>query len=569
MAKQLTTEEFIARAKAVHGDRYDYSKVEYVNNSTPVLIICPEHGVFEQRPNNHFNGNGCPKCARAAQSVRQAMSQDVWIERAKRIHHNKFDYSGVVYINNHTPIKIICPIHGEFFQTPANHIIGQGCPTCGVSKHVLTQEEARRRLSIRLFQLPYEVVEPFVYIGDRDTNVTLHCKIHDNTWTTSWHQVIYAGTNLTGGCPGCRTTYSKDVCHKAALQCQFRSEFAEKFEGEYMAALRNGWLDEICGHMIAVGNHYKRCIYAYEFPNVEGKNYVYVGLTDHIPQRDLVHGRKGAVHTFCKKHNVERPKPIQLTDYIDKEKAKEQEGIQLAKYVSKGWIPLNRAKTGSLGGHLANDGFTFEECKARGQRYSKRSEWKREDYPTYYIASKRGWIDKILKQSERFGNAKQKYWTEERIAETALRYESRREFQRNEPSAYARARKMGILDQVCAHMKRLWKPLDYDVEMIKRKIEEYENLSDFIANNKSMYYWLSRHKIKLRDISDKPYKMLPNQGRRGPSKPVHQFTLDGTYVCSYNNARETEAYGFNYKNVSQVCHGEKKSHKGYVFRFEK
>ena len=499
MAK-LTTEEFIKKAREVHGDRYDYSKVEYTNNQTPVEIVCSIHGAFIQRPSNHLRGNGCPQCGHAT-------------------------------------------------------IIAK-------SRALLTQEEARKRISEKLSLLPYELVEPFIYKGDRDTNVTLHCKIHDITWTTSWHQVIYARSKLSGGCSGCRVTYPKEVCHKAALQCQYRSEFAEKFEGEYMAALRNGWLDEICSHMIAVGNHYKRCIYAYEFPNIEGKNYVYVGLTDHIPQRDLVHGRKGAVYTFCKKHNVERPKPIQLTEYIDKEEAKEQEGIELSKYIAKGWIPLNRVKTGSLGGHLANDGFTFEECKARGQRYSKRSEWKREDYPTYYIASKRGWIDKILKQSERFGNAKQSYWTEEQIAETASKYGSRREFRKNEPSAYARAWKMGILDNVCGHMKRLIKPTGYNIETIVKEIEEYDTLTDFIANNQRMFEWLMRHKIKLTDISDKPYKRS-----KGNPKPIQQFTLDGVFVRSYKNARETEEYGFNFKNVSQVCHGKRKSHKGYIFRF--
>ena len=637
MAK-LTTEEFIAKAKAVHGDRYDYSMVEYVNNQTPVNIICPLHGAFEQRPNDHLRGRGCPKCARAAQSVRQAMSQNVWIERAKRIHHNKYDYSKVTYVNNHTPIKIICPVHGEFMQTPASHISGKGCQICGMSKTKLTQEEARMRLSDKLSKFPYEIVEPFTYMGDRNTKMTIHCKIHDYTWTTSWHQIIYAGTNLIGGCPGCRTIYSKDVCHEAALKCKYRSEFAKRFKGEYFAALRNDWLDDICSHMIVVGNHYKRCIYAYEFPNIEGKDYVYVGLTDHIPQRDLVHGRKGAVYTFCKKHNVERPKPIQLTDYIDKEEAKEQEGIQLAIYVSRGWIPLNRVKTGSLGGHLANDGFTFEECKVRGQKYSKRSEWKRKDYPSYYIASKRGWIDKILKRPEKYGNGTVSYWTDERIAETALLYEYPSDFQKNEPVAYQRAYQKGILDKVCRHMKRKWKRLNYDVEMIKRKIEEYDYLSDFIKNNKSMRMWLTNHKINLRELTDKPYREKrekednkkrkqnnkekrekelylrnlstlelikaeiekyetltdfivnnktmrgwltkhkiklcdisdkPYKERKGPSKQVHQFTLDGTYVRSYNNARETEAYGFNYRNVSQVCHGEKKSHKGYVFRFEK
>ena len=563
MAK-LTTEDFIAKAKAVHGDRYDYSRVMYVNNSTPVVIVCPEHGAFEQRPNNHFNGNGCPKCARANQSARQAMSQEVWIERAKRIHQNKYDYSKVAYVNNHTPISIICPIHGEFMQTPANHIKGQGCPICGMSKSKLSQEEAMRRISDKLSIFPYEVVEPFVYKGDRDTEVTIHCKIHDFTWTTSWHQVIYAGTNLTGGCPGCRIIYSKDVCHKAALNCKYRSEFAKKFKGEYFAALRNGWLDEICSHMIVVGNHYKRCIYAYEFPDIEGQNYVYVGLTDHIPQRDLVHGRKGAVYTFCKKHNVERPKPIQLTDYIDKEEAKVQEGIQLAKYVSKGWIPLNRVKTGSLGGHLANDGFTFEECKARGQRYSKRSEWKREDYPTYYIASKRGWIDKILKQSEHFGNSTQSYWTKERIHEKALMFSSRSEFRKNEPAACQRAYKMGLMDMVCAHMQKLTKPTGFTIETIRQEIQKYDTLTDFMAANPRMINWLYKHKIKLTDISDKPYKK-----KTGRPKPVHQFTLDGTYVRSYNNAREAVEFGFNFKLISAVCHGKLKSHKGFIFRFEK
>ncbi|MBR4699500.1 MAG: hypothetical protein IKP16_06090 [Prevotella sp.] len=560
----MTTEEFIAKAKAVHGDRYDYSKVEYINNSTPVVIVCSEHGAFEQRPHNHLNGNGCPKCARATQSARQAMNQEEWIERAKRIHQNKYDYSKVAYVNNHTPIRIICHIHGEFMQTPASHITGQGCPICGKNKIRLSQEEAKKRLSDKLSKFPYEVVEPFDYKGDRDTNVTIHCKTHDFTWTTSWHQLIYAGTNLIGGCPGCRTTYSKDVCYKAALNCNYRSEFAKRFKGEYFAALRNGWLDEICSHMIVVGNHYKRCIYAYEFPDIEGQNYVYVGLTDHIPQRDLVHGRKGAVYTFCKKHNVERPKPIQLTDYIDKEEAKEQEGIQLAKYVSKGWIPINRVKTGSLGGHLANDGFTFEECKVRGQKYSKRSDWKREDYPTYYIASKRGWIDKILKQSERFGNAKQKYWTEERIYEKALKYSTRSEFRKNEPSAYQQAYKLGISGKVYSHMKRKMDPTGFTVEIICHEIDKYETLTDFIANNPRMINWLYNHKVKLTDISDKPYKK-----RKGPSKPVHQFTLDGTYVRSYKSAREAAKDGFNYNSISAVCHGKLKSHKGYIFRFEK
>ena len=123
---------------------------------------------------------------------------------------------------------------------------------------------------------------------------------------------------------------------------------------------------------------------------------------------------------------------------------------------------------------------------------------------------------------------------------------------------------MGIYDEICAHMKRRIQPTGFTVEIICQEIDKYDTLTDFIANNKRMFEWLMRNKIKLTDISNKPYKKPT-----GSPKPVHQFTLDGAYVRSYNNAREAETYGFNYKSISAVCHGKLKSHKGYVFRFEK
>lgn len=427
----------------------------------------------------------------------------------------------------------------------------------------LTQEEAEKRLTDFLKSTPYVLRKPFVFNTVRKTIVELHCPIHDFNWNVSWHEIIYRQKDKRiFGCKFCKIHYSKEVCLEAALKCQCRSEFAKLFKGEYFAALRNGWMDEICNHMVVLGNHYYRCIYSYEFPNVDGRNYVYVGLTDNLPRRDHVHGQKGAVYNFCNKHDLIRPRPLQLTEYINKETAKEQEGVQLAKYVAKGWFPINKVKTGGLGGRQAKDGFTFDECRVIGERYSNRSEWKREDYPTYYIACKRGWIDVILKQRERYGNAKQTYWTEERLLDTAKKYEFRSDFKKNDPVAYQQAYKKGILDKVCAHMKLKKEPTGYSLKTIVEEIEKFETLTDFIANNKKMFEWLNRRKIKLRDISDKPYKKP-----KGNPKPVDQFTLEGQFVRSYNNARETEKYGFNYRNVSQVCHEKKKSHKGYVFRF--
>lgn len=124
--KKLTTEEFIEKAKSVHGDRYDYSKVEYVNSSTKVCIICPEHGEFWQTPDSHINARqGCPYCNGGVK-----LTNEVFIKKAKAIHGDKYDYSKVKYVNAHNPITIICPEHGEFTQRPNDHLMGHSCPLC-------------------------------------------------------------------------------------------------------------------------------------------------------------------------------------------------------------------------------------------------------------------------------------------------------------------------------------------------------------------------------------------------------------------------------------------------------
>ena len=125
MSKRKSNDEFIREAQSIHHNRYDYSKVEYTNNKTKVCIVCPEHGEFWQTPSDHLNGKGCPQCAG---NVR--CDKDTFIEKAKRIHNDRYDYSKVEYVNAHTKVCIICPEHGEFWQTPNNHLNGNGCPLC-------------------------------------------------------------------------------------------------------------------------------------------------------------------------------------------------------------------------------------------------------------------------------------------------------------------------------------------------------------------------------------------------------------------------------------------------------
>ena len=107
----MNNEDFIKKAKAVHGDRYDYSKVQYVHNKTEVCIICREHGEFWQKPKNHLSGYGCPIC-----SGRKKMRTSDFIKKARSVHGEKYDYSKADYKGNTEKVCIICPEHGEFWQ---------------------------------------------------------------------------------------------------------------------------------------------------------------------------------------------------------------------------------------------------------------------------------------------------------------------------------------------------------------------------------------------------------------------------------------------------------------------
>jgi hypothetical protein len=126
--KNGNTKEFVKKAKDVHGDRYNYSKVKYIGNKIKVVISCIKHGDFAQKPNQHLNGNGCPKCAGVGRTTED------FIDDASEKHDNKYDYSKTAYERYDKPINIMCPIHGEFEQKPYIHLMGSGCQKCSESK---------------------------------------------------------------------------------------------------------------------------------------------------------------------------------------------------------------------------------------------------------------------------------------------------------------------------------------------------------------------------------------------------------------------------------------------------
>lgn len=141
MTKRKTASEFIEEARKIHGDKYDYSKVNYKNTHEKVTIVCPKHGEFKQAPNSHLHGQGCPKCKYEKFSLDQRSTVEEFIPKAIKIHGGKYDYSKVVYINELTSILITCPIHGVFEQTPKSHLRGHGCPHCHPRNKPYTTEE--------------------------------------------------------------------------------------------------------------------------------------------------------------------------------------------------------------------------------------------------------------------------------------------------------------------------------------------------------------------------------------------------------------------------------------------
>jgi hypothetical protein len=197
MAKKLTTEEFINRARAVHGDKYGYDEVVYVNARTKVSILCDEHGRFEQLPNSHLNGQGCKLCHFTCLTS----CTDSFIKKAESLFGTTYIYDDVVYVNNNTSVIIKCRVHGKFKQLPRVHLSGHGCVKCAHAENSMSSEEFINKASyLHGEKYTYEKTN---YKGSHN-KIAITCKKHgDFIQTPSNH--LYGLT----GCPKCATVISK------------------------------------------------------------------------------------------------------------------------------------------------------------------------------------------------------------------------------------------------------------------------------------------------------------------------------------------------------------------------
>lgn len=147
--RKMNTETFIKNAMEIHGAKYNYDKVNYKNNHTGVVIVCPVHGEFIQLPQHHLNGSGCPKCYHEKNAEKRSLNTKQFIIRAKQIHGEKYNYDKVVYKNSRTKVLITCPQHGDFYQMPSLHLQGAGCVKCAIENRIANRGEHFERIKIR------------------------------------------------------------------------------------------------------------------------------------------------------------------------------------------------------------------------------------------------------------------------------------------------------------------------------------------------------------------------------------------------------------------------------------
>lgn len=207
MKKRRTTEEFIKKSQEIHGlTAYNYDLTIYTTARAKVIIICPEHGKFEQVADTHLRGSGCPACGKLQSEAKRRSTISSFIERANIIHNHKYTYESVVYKNAITAVNITCKIHGPFKQLPDCHLRGSGCPTCALEKkgtRRLTQEEFERRA---------EEVHGDIYDYSLSKYETMHKKVRvlcpfHGEWLVTPNALIFGQS----GCPSCSESRGENL----------------------------------------------------------------------------------------------------------------------------------------------------------------------------------------------------------------------------------------------------------------------------------------------------------------------------------------------------------------------
>lgn len=681
MAK-LTTEEFITKAKAVHGDRYDYSKVKYINNQTKVCIICPIHGDFIQRPLDHIKGSGCPECGKVKNVESRRKTTDHFIDEARKVHGDKYDYSNVNYESMSKKVCIICKEHGEFWQTPYTHLNGHGCSKCAYKgnrqRHYYSQDEiivkikslfgerysfekvVYKAMKVPIILVCHEKDEHGIEHGEfsmRPDNIfsgkqgcpkcydnrrsrlqrkTLEVfveeakKVHGELY--EYHKVEYVNTNskvcivckihgdfwqtptnhLKGkGCPYCSGNakkWNKETCEQEAHKYEYIFDFRTKSPGACNVAQRNGWLDDYVWlkKLPPKPNDYDKTakyIYAYEFGE---QNAVYVGLTNSMIKRDWQHRNNlnSSVNRFAVNNKREIPTPKKLEENVPVHESGRREKYWVNYYKKQGWIILNKAKTGERESSIGIY-YPIKWNKKAIREKAKECDYNltlfAEQYPGAYEAIQSRYKGLL---NELFPN--RIIHTHHTIEDALLvvkkrHYENRSQLRFDCLWAYRVLFDNNMLDNIFG------KPKEYIKEEALKEANEYRSIEQIRIKNHQLWNYLKKNnlfreakptdamfrKVKtveeawelskyyknVADLSNhakKAYYLLREAGllvKRYPnsfSKAVLQYSIDGRFIKEWPSATDA-SLGLGKKiiaGIGMVCKGKRKTAGGFIWKYK-
>jgi hypothetical protein len=243
--RNIRKEKYIKKAKEIHNDKYDYSKVVYKNADSPVEIICPTHGSFWQGLYSHTAKKcNCPKCM----DDKNGFSQEEFIRKSKLKHNDKYDYSKVVYETNVDMVTITCLTHGDFVQRAASHLKGYGCRKCHVdSVRKTTEEFVRKAKGIHGAKYDYSKV---VYEACNQ-KVEIVCPAHGSFWQEPQRHI-----SASAGCRGCRNSKG-EIAVKQVLD-KFNINYISEFRLFPFRHRSDFYLPELNIHIEFNGlQHYK------------------------------------------------------------------------------------------------------------------------------------------------------------------------------------------------------------------------------------------------------------------------------------------------------------------------
>ena len=429
-------EDFLIATKTVHGDKYDYSKVNYINKTTKVCIICPKHGEFWQTPYKHLTGQGCEKCFRASLSKRYSLGQVKFLEKANEIHHGFYDYSLVEYVNSSTYVNIICPLHGVFPQVPSSHLKGHGCPKCadienGKRKRKWTSETCREVAQKYKTKVEFQKGHPGAY---------LYARRHRLLETFDWFEEIKKPNGY----------WTRERCEKESRKYHSKKEFEKGCRAAHSAAVKNGWLDEftwLVNQRIDVVKDKIDSVYVYIFEDTKA---AYVGRTlmRRQKKRDNEHifnHESDNVARYAKAHNVPVPPMTIIESNLTLEEGQAREDYWRKWYEKHGYTMLNRIATGIGKGSLGAIGqgkWNCRTCREEALKYKTASEFEKNSSGAYAAALRNGW----LKDYTWFA-VLQRNWNRETCYNEAKKYKTRGEFCEGSNGAYNKALKTGWIDE--------------------------------------------------------------------------------------------------------------------------